>query len=142
MVNEMQKMKDVANESFRRYLKAGAKMALGTDTNVDPPFGESAYELEVYVDLGMSPMAAIQTATRNAGDALGMGQDLGTIAKGKFADLLVVNVDPLQDIKVLGDVLRIEVVVKNGQIVVDRRPGAAGPPDFVDKRTNQSSIVV
>jgi len=123
VINEMLKMKDVANASFRKYMKAGAKLAMGTDTNVDPPFGESAYELEVYTDLGMSPMVAIQTATRNSADALGLGQDLGTIAAGKLADILVIDGDPLQDIRVLGEVERIKVVVKNGDIVVDRREG-------------------
>jgi imidazolonepropionase-like amidohydrolase len=120
ILENMVTMRDVANDTFSRYRKAGAKFAMGTDTNVDPPFGDNAGELEVYVDLGISPMEAIQTATRNAADAVGLGDELGTVSKGKIADLIVVDGDPLKDISLLREKNRIMAVMKSGELVIDR----------------------
>ena len=65
-------------------------------------------------------MAAIQTATRNAADALGMLDDLGTIEHGKIADIIAVDGNPLDDIERLQDRERIKLVVKEGAVAVDR----------------------
>lgn len=121
VLERMDLYKTICNESFQRYHKAGVKFALGTDTHVDPPFGENAYELEIYVDLGLTPMEAIQTATMNAADALGRSKDLGTLEPEKYADLLAVEGNPLDDITILQDKERIKLVVKEGRIAVDRR---------------------
>jgi imidazolonepropionase-like amidohydrolase len=66
-------------------------------------------------------MDAMLTATRNAAKALGRLDEMGTLEKGKIADLLVVDGDPLRDISVLQDHGRIKVVMKDGRIEVDRR---------------------
>jgi imidazolonepropionase-like amidohydrolase len=121
IIAQMETLRDAAGDTFRRYMKAGAKIAMGTDTNVEPGFGENAFELEVYVGLGMPPMDAIRTATRNAAEAIGREKELGTIAIGKLADLLVVNGNPLENIGVLTDRERIEIVMKDGNIMIDRR---------------------
>jgi imidazolonepropionase-like amidohydrolase len=106
--------------TFKRYHEAGVKFAMGTDTCWHPLFGSNARELAIYVSLGLTPMAAIQTATRNAADALGMLDDLGTIEDGKIADIIAVDGNPLDDIERLQDRERIKLVVKEGAVAVDR----------------------
>jgi imidazolonepropionase-like amidohydrolase len=102
------------------------KMALGTDTQIDPAMGDNAYEMQIYVDYGMSPEEAIATATINAAEALGLAEDLGTLSKGKFADLIAVDGNPLEDITLLQQRERIHLVMKEGSVCVDRRPGFPG----------------
>jgi imidazolonepropionase-like amidohydrolase len=106
--------------TFERYREAGVKFAMGTDTCWHPLFGSNARELAIYTSLGLSPMEAIQTATRNAGDALGMLDDLGTVEAGKFADIIAVDGNPLDDITILQDAARIKLVVKDGQVAKSR----------------------
>jgi imidazolonepropionase-like amidohydrolase len=89
-------------ESFQLALKAGVKMAAGTDSGGHFwPMGDMALELERMVEFGMAPMAAIETATRNAADALKMLDRLGTLEPAKLADVLVVDGNPLDDMKAL-----------------------------------------
>jgi imidazolonepropionase-like amidohydrolase len=108
-------------DTFRRYHKAGVKFAMGTDTCVDPAFGDSAREIGMYADLGMTPMEAIQSATRNAADCIGLGADLGTLQAGKIADVIAVEGNPLEDVWVLARKDKIKMVVKDGVICIDRR---------------------
>lgn len=113
---------EVHLESQRRAHEAGVKMAMGTDCGYVFPPGKNAYELELYVRMiGMSPEEALMTATRNAAEALGRLDDLGTIEEGKIADLVVVEGNPLEDIKILQNMSNIKVVMKEGKIEVDRR---------------------
>jgi len=113
-------------ETFQVMHKAGIKVAMGTDMGYEPGMGTNAHELEIYVELGMSPMEAIMTTTRNAAEALGMDEDIGTIEPGKFADILAVDGDPLDDIRVLQERKNIQIVMKEGEVFVDRRPGHGG----------------
>jgi len=69
----------------------------------------------------MTPSDALQLATRNAADALGRLDDLGTLEVGKIADLIVVEGNPLENIKVLQDLGSIKVVFKEGKVDADRR---------------------
>jgi imidazolonepropionase-like amidohydrolase len=71
----------------------------------------------------MTPMDAILTATRNAAKALRMDKDLGTLEAGKFADIVAVDGDPLADIRILQERKRIQLVMKEGEVYIDRRPG-------------------
>ena len=103
--------------------KSGVKIAMGTDMGFEPDMGSNGDELAVYVDLGMKPMDAIVATTRNAAEALGMLEDLGTLEAGKIADIVVVDGDPSTDIKVLGKRENIQMVMKDGTVFVDRRPG-------------------
>lgn len=98
---------------FAKAYKFGIKIAFGTDTGVSP-HGENAQEFALMVAGGMPPMAAIQAATRNAAQLLGQEKDLGTLEKGKYADLIAVTGDPLADIKLLE---RVAFVMKGGVVV-------------------------
>jgi imidazolonepropionase-like amidohydrolase len=106
----------LAQESHRQAIKAGVKIAFGTDAAVYP-HGVNAREFAVYVKYGMTPIDAIRTATIGAADLLGVG-DRGTIAPGQLADLVAVPGDPLKDIKVME---QVSFVMKNGVVV--RGPG-------------------
>jgi imidazolonepropionase-like amidohydrolase len=99
-------------DNFRKSLKAGVKMAFGTDAGVCP-YGTSGKQFAFMVKYGMTPMQAIQAATTNAADLLGHSKDVGSIKPGKFADLIAVSRDPLQDVSVLENV---EFVMKDGAV--------------------------
>jgi imidazolonepropionase-like amidohydrolase len=77
--------------------------------------------LGALVDAGMSPMQALQAATGWAAACLGWEHDLGTVQPGKLADVIVVDGDPLHNIKLLQDIQRIKLVFKGGTLCVDRR---------------------
>ncbi len=72
-------------------------------------------------EIGMTPMEAIVAATKTGAEVLGLEKELGTIELGKKADILLIDGDPLGDIKILQDKEKIVVVMKEGQIEVDRR---------------------
>ncbi len=111
-----QKMVDVsavAKNNIKRAMQAGVKIALGTDAAVYP-HGLNAHELDVYVNqLGMSPLAALQTATINAVDLMGWSAKTGTLEPGKWADIIAVEKNPLDDVRVLQDV---KFVMKAGVV--------------------------
>jgi len=98
-----------------QFIEAGAVMGMGTDSGTPMNFHTEALwrEIKAHVDLGMSPLGAISAATRIGARILGRGNDLGTIAPGKLADIIVLKRNPLFDIQALADV---EVVVKDGVI--------------------------
>ncbi len=100
------------SETFRRALRDGVRIAFGTDAGVSP-HGLSAKEFGLMVSLGMSPAAALRT-TAAAADLLGLGGQVGTIEKGKEADVVAVPGDPTTDIHVTERVL---FVMKGGRIV-------------------------
>jgi imidazolonepropionase-like amidohydrolase len=93
--------------------QAGVQIAAGSDAGVTP-HGKNVRELEMYVDYGLTPAEAITASTVTAARLIGMEDKLGTIEVGKFADIIAVEQDPLQDIKVLQNVT---VVVKDGRII-------------------------
>ncbi len=84
--------------SFRKALKAGVKIAFGTDAGGFPWNESIAQEFAYYVEYGMTPMQAIQTATTRAAELLGRAGQLGVVAEGAGADLMAVRGDPLKDI--------------------------------------------
>lgn len=121
-LNKMKRIQPHTWETFKKCHQGGVKIAMGTDTNYDPAMGDNAYELEIYVNLGMTPMEAILTATKNAAEALRMDKDIGTLEEGKLADIIAVEGDPLKDITVLQKKELIKLVAKEGKVYVDRRP--------------------
>jgi len=122
-LNKMKMLQPTTKETFQRFIKAGVRIAMGTDTQIDAEMGANAHELEIYVDYGMTPMEAIQTATKNAAEAIWLGKETGTLEPGKSADIIAVAGDPLSDIRILQEKEKILLVVKEGKVFVDRRPG-------------------
>jgi imidazolonepropionase-like amidohydrolase len=108
-------------KSFKLAMEGGVKIVMGSDEGgiLNSPIGEGAYELELMVRYGMKPMDAIESATSIAADALGVGDRIGSIEKGKQADLLIVQDDPTRDIKAISDQRKIEKVILGGTIVRD-----------------------
>jgi imidazolonepropionase-like amidohydrolase len=102
----------IQRDSFRKAVRAGAKMTFGTDAGVCP-YGTSGKQFAFMVKYGMTPMQAIQAATSNAADLLGHSGEIGSIKSGKFADMVAVSGDPLKDISVLENV---EFVRKDGKV--------------------------
>jgi imidazolonepropionase-like amidohydrolase len=123
VLKKMKKIQPYTKETFQKFHQAGIKIALGTDSQIDPEMGTSAHEMEIYVDYGMTPMEAIQTGTRNAAEALGLERETGTLEAGKWADIIAVEGNPLRDIRVLQDKSKIQMVMKEGKIFVFRKPG-------------------
>src|SRR5271156_370297 len=119
-----QKMIDVSaveKANAKKAIAAGVKVALGTDAAVYP-HGLNAHELDVYVNqFGMTPLAALQTATLNAADLMSWTNHVGAIEPGKWADIIAVNGDPLKDVRLLQDV---QFVMKSG-IVYKNQSGVA-----------------
>ena len=99
-------------ENFRKAVKAGVKMAFGTDAGVCP-YGTSGKQFAFMVKYGMTPMQAIQSATSNAADLLGKSKLLGAVKSGRYADLVAVEGDPLADISLLENV---RFVMKDGKV--------------------------
>ena len=118
-----QKMIDVGGAmkaNHKRAIAAGVKVALGTDAAVYP-HGLHAHEFEVYVtQYGMSPLAAVQAGTINAADLMGWTDRAGTLEAGKWADVIAVDGDPLQDVTVLQ---RVKFVMKGGVVYKDETKG-------------------
>jgi imidazolonepropionase-like amidohydrolase len=129
VTDKMKKLQPSCFDTFQKMYKAGINIAMGTDMGFDPEMGTNASELAIYVDLGMKPMHALQTATRNAAKALKLERDLGTLEAGKLADVVAVNGNPLADIKCLQEKKNIQLVMKEGKVYADRRPG--GPSKSV-----------
>jgi imidazolonepropionase-like amidohydrolase len=114
-------------ESLQQALAAGVKVVAGTDAG-GHMHHINAQELQYLVEAGMSPMQALQAATGWAAECLGLEGDIGTVQPGKLADLVVVDGNPLQDITLLQDPQRIKLVLKGGQLCVDRRAEKAVAP--------------
>jgi imidazolonepropionase-like amidohydrolase len=100
-------------ESFKQAVKAGVKMIFGSDAGVYP-HGDNAKQLSRMVKFGMTSMQALQAATINAATALGKHKILGSIAKGKYADIIAVKGNPLEDISILEN---IPVIIKQGKVI-------------------------
>jgi imidazolonepropionase-like amidohydrolase len=120
-----QKMLDVsavAKSNIKHAIQAGVKVALGTDAAVYP-HGLNAHELDVYVNqMGMTPLAALQTATVNAADLMGWSAKTGSIEPGHWADIIAVKENPLQDVRVLQ---HVNFVMKSGVVYKNETQGAA-----------------
>jgi imidazolonepropionase-like amidohydrolase len=101
-----------ARESIKIAIQAGVPIAFGTDAGVFP-HGENGDEFRLLVEAGMSPLAAIQSATTEAAKLLGQEKQLGALKPGFFADLVAVRGDPLRDITLLK---RIQFVMKGGVV--------------------------
>ena len=113
----------ITGQSLERAVPAGVRIAFGTDAGVSK-HGRNADEFELMVQHGMTPASAIEAATVNAADLLGLSQQIGTLEPGKQADLIAVMGDPLVDVTTLTDV---GFVMKGGAVFKDTlgAPGTA-----------------
>src|SRR5690349_6722169 len=110
---KMELVSQSAKNNAKKAFAAGVKIGMGTDAAVYP-HGLNAHELEVYVQLGMTPLQAVQTATINDADLLGWKDKVGTLEPGKWADIIAVDGDPLHDITTLQ---HVKFVMKGGEVV-------------------------
>lgn len=118
-VAKTMKVKPHHFESVRMAREAGVKIAMGTDAGT--PFnyhGRNLDEIRLLAELGgFAPLAAVESGTRVAAEVLGLDDQIGTIEKGKLADLIVVAGNPLDDLKILSDADNIKVVMQDGKFV-------------------------
>jgi len=109
-------------ENFEKAVKAGARMAFGTDAGVYP-HGDNARQFYYMVKYGMTPAQAIRSATSSAADLIGRARDVGSIEAGKYADLIAVAANPLADVRALENV---GFVMKGGVVYKDLITGKLG----------------
>ena len=124
----LQKEEDVNRsgwpKNIARAYRAGVRIAFGTDAAVYP-HGENGRQFPLMVEwLGMKPMEAIRSATSVAATLMGWEDRVGSLAPGRYADLVAVPGDPLRDLHVLESV---DFVMKGGEVVKDARPSAVAP---------------
>jgi len=103
----------IQRDNFRKAHKAGVRMVFASDAGV-MPHGQVGGQFKVMVDYGMTPIEAIQAATRNAAQALGRDKDVGAIAVGRYADFIAVDGNPLTNVRELESV---DVVIKGGELI-------------------------
>ena len=126
---ESDKLEQLNNETYNAVRIAhasGVKIATGSDITGAPlfggyPMGKNAVELEYLTRCGLSPMEAIMAATKIGAEVMGQIDQIGTIESGKLADILVIDGNPLEDIRLLQNSNAIRMVIKNGDIVIDRK---------------------
>ena len=111
-VSKAQQIMTAQLANFRKAVDAGVKIGFGTDIGVCR-FGTNAREFGLMVENGMTPMQAIRAATSADADLLGVAAKLGSISKGKLADIIAVRGDPLQNVRLLEDV---RFVMKEGRV--------------------------
>ena len=114
-----QALMDIHKDSMHQALAAGVKVVAGTDAG-GFVHGDNAREVELLVEKGMSNMQAIQATTGWAAECVGLEHEIGTISAGKLADLLILDGDPLKDISILRNQDRISLIMKNGEVFVDK----------------------
>ena len=99
-------------DNFRKAFKAGVRMAFGSDGGVYP-HGDNGKQFSYMVEYGMTPLQAIQAATVHAAELIGWPDTVGAIEQGRFADIIAVEGDPLDDVSLLEDV---RFVMKGGKV--------------------------
>jgi imidazolonepropionase-like amidohydrolase len=112
IINKAKSIKIEKEKSFERAVKAGVKIAYGTDAAV-MPHGWNAKDFSYMVKAGMTPMQAIQSATINAADLLDIKNKAGSITIGKYADIIAVENNPLDDVTILE---HVKFVMKDGTV--------------------------
>jgi imidazolonepropionase-like amidohydrolase len=117
LVEQAKRQREEAYTTLVAAREAGVRLAMGHDSG--PP-GDNAIELVRMVDGGLTVLEGIAAATQGSAKALGLS-DVGTVVPGAVADLLVVDQDPLADVRVLNDIGRVWLVLKDGRAVAGRR---------------------
>ncbi len=115
ILNKEKLVGQAQRESFRKAVQTGVKISFGTDAGVYP-HGWNAKQFKYMVKFGLTPIKAIQAATMNSADLLGLKNKIGSIAVGKYADIIAVESNPLDDVTVLENVkfvMKAGVIYKN-----------------------------
>ena len=112
ILNKERMIGKLQRENFQKAVKAGVKIAYGTDAGVYP-HGWNGKQFFYMVKFGLTPMQAIQSATINAADLMGWKDRTGSITKGKLADIIAVEKNPLEDITILE---HVKFVMKDGVV--------------------------
>jgi imidazolonepropionase-like amidohydrolase len=119
-------------DMFRNAVKMGVKISFGTDAAVYP-HGQNAKEFTLMVDLGMTPVEALKSATANDAELLGIAQKVGTLEKGKLADVIAVPGDPTADITAterVSFVMKEGKVIRRGPLTMQRDAESSLPPEI------------
>ena len=109
---------DIQRQAFAKAVRAGVKIGFGTDAGIYP-HGQNARQFAYMVRYGQTPLGAIRAATIDAARCLGQERDLGSVAPGKFADMIAVTGDPLADVETLR---KVAGVIKEGRLIAEDRP--------------------
>jgi imidazolonepropionase-like amidohydrolase len=117
MIEKAKLVLPIAQQNLSHAFKSGVKVALGTDAAVYP-HGLNGHEFGKMVEMGMSPLQAIQAGTVNASDLIGWADRVGTLEPGKFADIIAVQGDPLANVRVLENV---SFVMKGGEVIKNQQ---------------------
>jgi len=118
------------SDMFRNAVKMGLRISFGTDAAVYP-HGQNAKEFKLMVDLGMKPIDALKSATANDAELLGISQKVGTLEKGKLADVIAVPGDPTMDITAterVSFVMKEGKVIRHGSPAVQKAENTVSPP--------------
>ena len=121
------------SDMFRNAVKMGLRISFGTDAAVYP-HGQNAKEFKLMVDLGMKPIDALKSATANDAELLGISQKVGTLEKGKLADVIAVPGDPTMDITAterVSFVMKEGKVIRHGSPAVQKAESTLSPPPTV-----------
>jgi imidazolonepropionase-like amidohydrolase len=118
-IEKEKKLGQLQRDNFAKAVKAGVKVAFGTDAGVYP-HGENARQFAYMVKYGLTPARAIRSATSDAAELLGRSKEIGRIAPGYYADLIAVAADPLEDVKALE---KVGFVMKGGKVFKDELVG-------------------
>src|SRR3977135_3928854 len=122
------------SDMFRNAVKIGVKISLGTDAAVFP-HGQNAKEFKLMVDLGMAPIEALKAGTSNDADLFGIAQKVGTLEKGKLADIIAMPGDPTADITATE---HVSFVMKEGKIIRNGPPSAKTAVRSTDEPTESA----
>jgi imidazolonepropionase-like amidohydrolase len=117
IVNKEKLVGKTQRESFQKAAKAGVKIAYGTDAGVYP-HGDNAKQFFYMVKYGLTPVQAIQSATINAADLIGVKDKIGSISVGKYADIVAIDGNPEQDISLIAT--KMVFVMKDGKVYVNK----------------------
>jgi imidazolonepropionase-like amidohydrolase len=105
--------------SFKKALEGGVRFAMGSDAGMPlADHGKNSFEFRAMVEAGLSPMQAIMSGTSYAAECLGLGDKTGTLEAGKYADIVAVEGNPLDNMELLQDLQKIRFVMKEGQFAV------------------------
>lgn len=109
-----------ARKNVAHAIRRGVKIAMGTDCGVCP-HGSNLTELGHLVDLGLTPMQALQAGTLRAAELMRLEADLGSLQTGKLADMVIVDFDPLDDIHRLADNAQVKAIIQAGAVIKDKQ---------------------